>query len=131
MKAHELIADLLSEWHAVHDAADLAHQIFDGLDDEELSRLAMRGLTEEVRRALVRSNPNGVPTYSSVERVNVTTGKTERFYKQTELFEVADYEVAVRSYRKRADQNAAIAAALIRDCKVRLGVQLNLDEATA
>jgi hypothetical protein len=127
VKAHALISDALSDWRKVRNAPDLAHDLFDDLDDDERDRLAMRGFTDEIRATLRRKDKNGVPVYSSVLTPALDGTEPERIYKQTALFDVADYEVAVRSYREAARVNNKIARALVEDCLRRLGVQLVIE----
>jgi hypothetical protein len=55
-------------------------------------------------------------------------GKPRRVYKQTALFDVADYEVAIAFYVREARANNRVALALIADCQRRLGVQLRLGD---
>lgn len=40
MKAIDLINDSLSEWRTIRHAPDLAHELFDRLDTDEVQRLA-------------------------------------------------------------------------------------------
>jgi hypothetical protein len=126
MKAARLIADALSDWRVVQDAPDLAHELFDHLDEDELTRLAQRAFTEEVRAAL-RRKVNGVPVYANVEQVDPVTGEKVRLYKQTAMFDVDDYIVAIKACRSRAEAEHRTARALQKDCAARLGVQLRLD----
>lgn len=125
MKAQQLIADALSEWREVQDAPDLAQQLFDRLDDDEIERLAVRGFTDEVRAALRRKDSGGVPVYANVERID-KDGSRIRLYKQTSLFTVDDYRIAVASYERRAAANHRVAVALAKDCKTRLHVTIPL-----
>jgi hypothetical protein len=125
VKAKHLIADALSEWRPVQDAPDLAHSLFAALDDDERERLALRAFTDEVRASL-RQKVDGVPIYASVERVN-EQGETVRHYKQTALFDVEDYRIAIDACQRRAAAETRTARALQKDCAARLGVQLTLD----
>lgn len=127
MKAHQLIADALSDWRAVRDAPDLAHDLFGALSEDEVERLALRAFTDEVRATLRRKDSNGVPLYGNVEQADPLTGELVRRYKQTALFEVEDYQAAIKSCRVRAEAEHRTARALARDCAQRLGVQLTLD----
>lgn len=127
MKAHSLIADALSEWRVLRDAPDLAHELFTRLGPEEVERLAVRAFTDEVRAALRRKDAVGVPVYANVEQADETTGEIVRRYKQTAMFDVGDYEAAIKSCRQRAAAENRTARALQKDCAVRLGVQLTLD----
>ena len=120
-KFNDLMADALSEWRPVRNAADLAAEIVGKLDADERERLMMRGLTDEVRAALRRKDSTGCPTYSNVDQVGADGTKT-RVYKQTELFSVKDYEVAVASYLRRAAQNRKVAVNLAASCRSRHGV---------
>lgn len=122
MKSHEAIGDALSTWRPVQSAADLAHEVFRFLSPVEVERLALRGLTEEIRSALRRKDSDGVPAYANVDKVDPSTGKSMKIYKQTSMFDEADYRVAVDSYRQRSLQNAAVAEALRAQCLSRLGV---------
>jgi hypothetical protein len=122
MKFHDLMSDALSEWRPVRNAADLAHEIAAHLDDDERERIFMRGLTNEVRQSLRRKDSTGCPTYSNVDRIDPSTGAKTRIYKQTELFSVDDFKVAVASYLARADENRKVAGALAASCKTRHGV---------
>lgn len=131
MKAREIINEALSEWREVQSAADLAHETYDRLTEDEVARLAMRGYTDEIRAALRRKEPTGVPAYANVDQVDEVTGRKVKIYKRTELFDASDYKVAVRSYRRRAKENAVVADALTLQCAERLGVQLSTDEAAA
>lgn len=126
MKARELIDDALSAWRPVESAPDLARDIYDHLDADEVARLAMRGLTDEVRAMLRRKDENGVPVYTSVWAPG-DDGTPQRIYKQTALFEVNDYTTAVDFYRREARANLRVAQALTADCYRRLGVQLSID----
>lgn len=126
MKSSRLIADALSDWRVVRDAPDLAHDLFDQLDDEERERLALRAFTDEVR-ATLRRKVDGVPLYANVEQVDPATGETVRRYKQTAMFDVDDYVVAIKACRARAEAEHRTARALQQDCAKRLGVQLRLD----
>lgn len=128
MKSKDLIADALSEWRPVRNAPDLAHQLFDRLDDDEIQRLAQRAFTDEVRASLRRKDENGVPIYTSVLNVD-GAGNETRIYKQTELFDVDDYRDAIASYMRASVANRAVAIALSKDCHARLGVQLRLNSA--
>lgn len=130
MKAARLIADALSDWRIVRDAPDLAHDLFDGLDDDEVQRLALRAFTDEVR-ATLRRKVDGVPVYANVEQVDPATGETVRRYKQTAMFDVDDYVSAIASCNRRADAERRTARALQKDCAARLGVQLRLDGTAA
>lgn len=125
MKSSQVISDALSEWREVQNAADLCHETFHLLDDDEVRRLAERAHCEDIRAAL-RRRVNGVPVYANVETVDARTGKTTRQYKQTEMFTVADYKAAVSSYVRRAKAEMVVAQALRDDCAARLGVQLEL-----
>lgn len=125
MKSRELIADALSSWHAVQNAPDLAHQLFDRLDDDEKDRLAQRAFTDEVRATLRRKDENGVPLYTSVVQPD-EKGEPQRIYKQTALFDEDDYRTAIGFYMREAAANRRVAVALVDDCKRRLGVQLSL-----
>lgn len=127
MKAHDLIRDALSDWREVRNAPDLAHDLFNRLDSDEIERLAMRGLTDEVRATLRRKDTNGVPLYTSVLTPNPDGGDPQRIYKQTALFDVEDYKTAVSFYRREARANEVVAEALTADCYRRLGVQLAID----
>lgn len=127
MKARTLIHDALSDWRPVRNAPDLAHDLFDQLDADEITRLAMRGLTDEIRATLRRKDSNGVPLYTSVLTPDPDGGEPQRVYKQTAMFDVEDYTVAIRFYRQEARANDAVAEALVADCKRRLGVQLSID----
>lgn len=131
MKSHALIADALSEWRTVQDAPDLAHDLFGGLDADEVERLALRAFTDEVRAALRRKNSDGVPVYGNVEKVDPTTGQRTRRYKQTAMFDESDYRSAIESCRARAAAEIRTADALVKDCAERLGVQLRLDGSVA
>lgn len=127
MKAHEVIADSLSEWRTVTNIPDLARQEFDRLDNDEVTRLAIAGLAAEYRKAFTRKT-NGVPAYSSVDVIERTGRKVKR-YKQTEPFDVDDFRVAVQSYRARSQENTRVAQALVVACQERFGVQLGFGEA--
>lgn len=127
MKAVGLINDALSEWRAVRSAPDLAHELFDRLDADEIERLALAGFAGEIRKALTKKI-QGVPQYSNVEMIDKSTGKKFKQYKQTAAFEVADFELAVSSYRARAKANLNVAEALIKACAARFGVQLSFGE---
>ncbi len=131
MKAHQLIRDALSDWRSVRNAPDLAHDLFADLDAEEIARLALRGLTDEVRSTLRRKDPNGVPLYTSVLAPDVEGEEPQRIYKQTALFDMNDYTVAVQFYRQEARANLRVARALVDDCLRRHGVQLQIDGITA
>lgn len=122
IKASQAIADALSSWREIQDAPDLARDLFDLLDRDELARLAMRGLTDEIR-ATLRRRHNGVPLYTSIVRT-AKDGSQKRLYKQTALFDVDDYRVAVDQYARKAAGNYRVAVALVADCRARLGVQL-------
>lgn len=125
MKSKQLIADALSDWRGVRNAPDLAHDLFTQLDDDEIERLALRGLTEEVRATLRRKDENGVPLYTSVTQPD-ENGEPRRVYKQTALFDEDDYVVAIGFYMREAVANRRVAEALVKDCKRRLGIQLSL-----
>lgn len=127
MKASQLIADALSEWRTFQDAADLAQQHFDALDEEEISRLAVRAFTEEFRATLRRKDSNGVPLYANVQQVDPVSGETSRRYKQTQLFDESDYKAAIASCQQRSRAELRTAKALADDCLTRLGVQLAFD----
>lgn len=131
MKASQLIADALTAWRTYEDAADLAHQNFDQLDEDEIERLARRAFTEEFRSTLRRKDRNGVPLYGNVEATDPATGKTVRRYKQTAMFDVEDYRVAIAACRVRIAAEDRTARALVKDCADRLGVQLRLDGTAA
>lgn len=124
MKALDVIREALSEWRPVADAPSLARDTFAQLDADEVIRLAMRGYTDVVRGEL-RRKVDGVPVYSSVVAAD-EEGNKRRIYKQTELFDVADYTVAVTFYVNEARANLHVARALMRDCERRLGVQLHI-----
>lgn len=126
MKSARLIADALSDWRVVRDAPDLAHELFAHLDEDELERLALRAFTEEIRGTL-RRKVDGVPMYANVEQVDPATGETVRRYKQTAMFDLDDYVVAIKACRSRAEAEHRTARALQKDCAKRLGVQLRLD----
>ena len=130
MKSSQAIGDALSAWRPIESAPDLAHETFELLDADEITRLAIRAYTDEVRAALRRKDVNGVPAYTSV-LAPATDGKTVRVYKQTALFTEADYRAAVRFYRREADSNRRVADALVKDCKRRLGIQLRITDSAA
>jgi hypothetical protein len=125
VKARQVIAETLSAWRPVQHAPDLAHETFARLDADERDRLALRAYTEEIRQALRRKDKNGVPVYTSVTRPNAE-GRPERVYKQTALFDVADYETAVGFYLREARANTNVARMLVADCARRLGVQIDI-----
>lgn len=125
MKAHEVIADSLSEWRTVTNIPDLAREQYDRLDAGEVERLAIQGLAAEYRKAFTRKT-EGVPAYSCVD-VMQSDGRKAKRYKQTEAFDVEDFRVATASYRNRANENLRVAAALSAACAERFGVQLGLD----
>lgn len=127
MKSSDLIADALSEWRPVRSAPDLAHELYAHLDSSEIERLARRAFTDEVRAGLRRKDADGVPLYTSVLESD-DEGKPRRVYKQTALFDVDDYQIAVAFYVREARANSRVAVALIEDCKRRLGVQLQLSD---
>lgn len=133
VKAREAIRAALVTWRPVEDAPSLARDTFGQLDHDEVLRLAMRAYTDEVRAELRRKDGNGVPQFTSV----LTTdgeGNKQRIYKQTALFDVADYEMAITSYLAEARANYRVARCLAKDCARRLGVQLavpGLDEGNA
>jgi hypothetical protein len=127
VKSAALIADALSEWRPVRNAPDLAEELFQHLDSDEIERLARRAFTDEVRTGLRRKDADGVPLYTSVIESD-DEGKPRRVYKQTALFDVADYEVAIAFYVREARANNRVALALIADCQRRLGVQLRLGD---
>lgn len=126
MKSSDIITDKLSAWREIQNAADLAHGTFDQLDTEEIQRLALRAYTEEWRAALRRKDANGVPIYTSILAPD-ETGELRRIYKQTALFDVEDYEVAIDFYQREAKANQRVAQALAADCFRRHGVQLSID----
>lgn len=130
MKAKELINDVMSEWRTVRRAPDLAHELFDHLDPDEVQRLAMAGFTQEIGKMLRKKGSNGVPVYSNIDSID-TTGKKVRQYKQTAAFSVEDFELAVGSYTTRAESNFRVAHALMKACASKFGVQLTLGKGVA
>lgn len=130
MKAINLINDALSEWRTIRHAPDLAQELFDRLDADEVHRLAVAGFAAEIRKGL-RKKVGGVPTYSNIEVINESTGKKERRYKQTEAFTVTDFERAITSYRTRARAHDNVAEALIKACAAKFGVQLRFGDEAA
>lgn len=126
MTSHKLIADALSDWRTIRNAADLAHDLVADLTEDDRERLILRALTEEVRAAL-RRKENGVPVYGNVEVIDPVTGEKVRRYKQTAMFDVEDYRSAIASCSQRAKAEMRTARALRADCASRLGVQLYLD----
>lgn len=126
MKSAQVIADALSDWRPVRDAADSAEETFHQLDADEVDRLAHRAFAEEWR-AQLRKKVNGVPIYGNIERVDAATGDTVRLYKQTSLFELDDYRSAIAACDRRAKAERRTARALAEDCQNRLGVQLRTD----
>lgn len=126
MKAINLIHDALSEWRPVRSAPDLAHELYKHLDADEVERLAIAGLTGEVRKALTK-RVKGIPVYSNVETIDPATGKKVKQYKQTNLFNVDDFRIAADSYMKRTRSNYDIACALAAACVKKYGVQLAVD----
>lgn len=127
MKAAQLIADALSSWNTYEDASAQAHQHFQHLDPDEVERLARRAFTEEFRATLRRKDANGVPLYGNVATTDRVTGQTVKRYKQTAMFDVDDYRVAINDCHLRAASERRTARALQKDCLVRLGVQVTLD----
>ena len=129
MKSATIIADTMSEWRTVRHAPDLAHELFDLLDADEITRLATAGFAAEIRKALT-AKAAGVPQYSSIVVIDPATGKKTKRYKQTGLFTEGDYRVAIDSYVARSDANLSVAKALIAACAAKFGVQLTLTVAT-
>lgn len=125
MKSVEVIRERLSDWHPVNDAPSLADETFGQLDADEVIRLAKRAHTDNVRAELRRKNDDGVPVYTSVLMPD-DDGEVRRIYKQTALFEVDDYAMAVSFYIAEARSNFQVAVALVKDCKRRHDVQLSL-----
>lgn len=124
MKAKDAIRGALADWRPVADAPSLARETFTSLDAAERDRLALRAYTDEVRTEL-RRKVDGVPVYTSVVQPG-EDGHAKRVYKQTELFDVSDYRVAVTFYLSEAKANQRVARSLARDCYRRYGVQLTL-----
>jgi hypothetical protein len=124
MKAKETIRSALADWREIQNAPALAETTFGELDQDEVIRLAMRGYTDEIRAEL-RRKVDGVPVYTSVLVAN-EEGDKRRVYKQTAMFDIADYQVAIRFYTAEAKANLKVAKALVKDCQRRLGVQLPL-----
>jgi hypothetical protein len=122
VRSIDVIRKELSVWRPVADAPSLARDSFGKLDPDEVIRLAMRAYTEEVRQEL-RRKVDGVPVYTSVIAAD-SEGNPQRLYKQTELFDVSDYRVAIDFYLREAEANRRVAKALAEHCKRRLGVQL-------
>ena len=127
VKAITLINDTLSEWRTIRHAPDLAHQLFDRLDADEIERLALAGFAAEIRKALTKKH-NGVPVYSNIDVIDKTTGKKAKRYKQTDAFTINDFERAVTSYRARATTHLTVAEALAKACAAKFGVQLPFTE---
>ena len=125
MKSTKAIRTALADWRLIHDAPSLARETFSDLDALERDRLALRAYTDEVRAELRRKDQHGVPLYTSI-LVADGDGNRERRYKQTELFEVSDYRVAVSFYFSEAAANYRVARSLAADCNRRFGVQLEL-----
>lgn len=124
MKSLDIIRAALADWRPIADAPELADSTFHDLDDEEIGRLALRAFTEEIRKEL-RRKISGVPVYTSVITAD-EDGERRRVYKQTALFEVADYRVAIDFYLRESEANRRVAKALAADCQRRLGIQLQI-----
>lgn len=124
MKAREIIAHTLRDWHSVN-APEQAEATFGLLDSDEIHRLALRAFTEEWRRELRVKDENGVPKYASIN-VRDDNGKQVRLYKQTDLFDESDYAVAIKGHVVEARSHLRAAKALAADAAKRLGVQIEI-----
>lgn len=110
MKAREVIDAAMSDWHAV-DAARMAGDTFDQLDDEELERLARRAFTDEWRAALRAKDPDGLPRYASIEST-APDGSVVRVYKQTALFSDDDFARVIEYHMAEAASHVRTARSL-------------------
>lgn len=122
MKGHLIIDDRLKDWHVV-DAPQMADETFNSLDADEVIRLAQRAWTEEWRAALRSKGPDGLPKYASIEQPQ-PDGSVARVYKQTALFEIRDYETAIRYHRAEAISHLDTAARLARRCNAVHGTDI-------
>ena len=127
MKARDLIVNSMREWRTVN-APDLANQLFDRLDANEVYRLAMRGLTDEVRTELRTKDENGVPKYGSLEIVDRATGEKQRIYKQTSMFDVDEYRAVANYHIGEARAHLKTAEAIAGAASKRFGVQLEIPQ---
>lgn len=127
MKSRDLIANSMREWRTIN-APELADRLFERLDADEIYRLAMRGLADEVRAELRTKDENGVPKYGSLEIVDATTGEKQRIYKQTAMFDVDEYRAVANYHIGEARSHLKTAEAIAGAAHKRFGVQLEIPE---